>query len=383
MITLETKLETIMRRGSIINEEEKEFLISKYQLLKQKKDPFLSFEKELKAKIDVLLERCKGIYDVSFSIQLDSYHYIYKKSENEIYDIASITKLFTYLLVEELAQRKILSLSEKVSAILPECKKIGSLTILELLKMSGKIETREKLSTAKDKEEFMNTLYTVHPVSTNKKAIYTDVGFTLLRFLVEKQVLYKTGKKMTYDLIMKEYLLDPYQIKGITYQPSRNLYHLKGNGNTSGACHDQKTRKIDSISGAAGLFATVEGMDPFLKKFEKYQILSRKQVEDIFMYRFEDTNGKARSYAGMYLPCGPHIKNYISRLYSNHTIVHHGFTGATILIDFENHITNSIFVNAIQDKALEKSKEFLKEFRWIQNTISLYSLLLYLLCDEE
>lgn len=380
MITFKDKLDNLIKEGSSFSDEEITFLEKEYENCIKSSNSYTYFKRSLETKIKTLMKKSSSIYHLSFLIGTQNKKYIYSEDPtNTLYDIASVTKLFTLALFCLLEKKGIISYEDKIIDTLPLQESMKDITVLDLLKMKGRIETDEKLSDMQTVEQFMHCLYTVHPVETDEKGAYTDIGFTLLRFYVEKKILEKTGKKKRYDVIMDEYLLKPFGLYHTMYQPDPSKYILLGNGNQEGKCNDKKTRVIDSINGAAGLFSTVQDMYYFMKQVLEYKIFSPSFIKSIFSYSFLDSSKRVRSYAGLYLPC-TNINN-AAKYYSQFTVVHQGYTGSLAVGDFKNHICNSILLNAMKEGKFEKGKSFLEEFRRIYKYISLYSVLFYILYE--
>lgn len=382
MITFQNKLDVLIKEGSSFSREEILFLKKEYGKISKSVDPYKSFIRSLESTIQKCIVESTSIYHLSFSIRAKSRNYIYGNSPlNTLYDIASITKLFTLALIYQLEKKNIFSYEDKIIDTLPLSTSMKDITVLDLLKMKGELRTTGKLSETTTKEEFMKCLYTVHPIETSKKGMYTDIGFTLLRFFVEKRLEEKTGEKRRYDTIMEEYILKPFKLFHTFFHPDPSKYILLGNGNRDGVCHDRKSRVIDSINGAAGLFISLGDMDRFIDALLEYKIFSPSFIKEIFSYSFLDTNERKRSYAGIYLPCSSTISSYASKWYSNFTFAHQGYTGSVIMVDMKNHIRNSILVDAMKIGEFEKGEKFLEEYRKIHKYISLYSVIFYLLYE--
>ena len=235
--------------------------------------------------------------------------------------------------------------------------------------MKGLLRTSKKLSSAKDKSEYYSLLKTTEVIDFNK-GNYTDIGFCILKLVLENKL------KEPFDVIMDKYLLKRYDLTNTMFNPPLT-FKVLGNGNDKRTCHDFKSRIIDSINASAGLFVSLDDSDKFLDNVLNYKIFDKEFIEEINNYYFIDSKMRKRSYAGLYLKSN--CDSYVPKYYSDLTISHQGFTGSVVVVDFKNRFYNSILVDALKDNALKKDEKFLNEFKKIQDVISLYTILLYLI----
>ncbi len=291
-----------------------------------------------------------GINDISIAIKKD-YTSLYNYNENEIYDIASLTKLFTLNLLYNLDKEKIINLNDNISKYL-NCE--INVSILDLIKMQYYIKLNKNLKDCVDYNDFKNIL--LNGIITENNPSYNDVGFCLLGVLIE-EVTNKSLKE-NFELLFLKYNL--YNTK---IYP--NNYKVLGNGNNLNLPHDLKSQ-INAITGAAGIFSNVFDIITYCDKIVKYEIFDELFIKEIFKYNFLDSHDRNRTFAGLYKYTG---NEYCYVKASKTALAHQGFTGSWICFDFDSKYSYCLLTNCInQDKQI-KNENFFIGFHKILNDI--------------
>lgn len=230
-------------------------------------------------------------------------------------------------------------------------------TILDLIKMKDTIRTDRKLSDAKNKEEFLNILFTAR---IEKKNIpeYNDIGFCLLGILIEK-VTQKTLAENFQELFQK------LGLKNTCVNPS-NRYKIYGNGNSDLFPHDKKTRIAGGLTGA---FSNVSDLLQVGKLLIEEKFFDKEFLMAIFKYNFIDHKKRNRTYAGLYKYTEDY-KCYVPKNYSKYSLAHQGYTGATLIIDLKEKVVNVLLFAAILKDTNEKSENFFEGYDQLQEIIS-------------
>ena len=288
-----------------------------------------------------------------------------EKIENEantIYDLASISKvLVTTTLILKLMEEGQLSLKKKVKDILPEFA-YSDITIKHLITHTAgfpaDLVDYKKLS----KDEMIAAIYHVPlEYETGTKVVYSDLGFILLGLVITKI----KGSLETYA---QEALFTPLKMKDTGYNPSNEVISRiastedsKERGLICGCVHDGKAFKLEGVSGNAGVFSTISDISNFVKMllqdgvFEGKQILHSETIALMTTVQTEGLNEK-RALGWILSDFSYPLGDYAS----DKTIFHTGFTGPSILVDFEKGIGVVVLANRVHPSR-ENKKIF--EFR--------------------
>jgi len=195
-----------------------------------------------------------------------------------IYDLASVTKMFTSISIQILARKNKIDLSKKVSYYLPDFPGLKDVTVYELLTFNAPVKTDGRVDKVQTKEDAERVFKTITFDSANNGARpYTDMGAMVLKYLVEKV----SGMNF-YDFINKNILEASHMFDTYVSIPEEKLNMVAPTGNNVsykkddsyiinrvqlGECYDEKARvmgqKDGNLSGHAGLFSTGNDMGSF------------------------------------------------------------------------------------------------------------------------
>ena len=300
------------------------------------------------------------------SINLNIYSGVNYDTE---FDIASVTKLFTLVLVLKFIDNNIFNLDDKICDIDTNFKYLDY-TILDLIKMSGSIITDSRIDLANNYNDALNRLYSVHPVNYDKYINnYTDIGFMVLSKLIEDIT----------DYSFNDIIINFYKKYGIIIN---KLNDVVGNGYNDTLPHDPKARIMGTI-GSAGIFINSNDMTLFAHKlFGDDNLIIKENLYKLSTKLF-DCNHANKGYAGIYIKHPLGIKKSSTPLeYSRYAFSHQGYTGSCAIFDPLLKIHNSILVDSIKENK-KKDKNFYKYFNEYHQKLVMITLKTYLLNRDE
>lgn len=315
---------------------------------------------------------------------------IEKCNQDTLYDIASLTKTYTAVLVYMAYEEKKLSLEDSVYAIDKNFTHLKDVTILDLLSHNQEIWTDGYLGDAKSKNEFYEILYSAY-VKENFPT-YVDTHYMILSTLLES--IYHQD----FATLLQEKIFDKLDLNKTTTNPkgeniaSNNYEVLNGNiveNIFPGLIHDTKGRvakELGITTGHASIFTTGQELLAFLKSFLDNRLLKKETIEKMLSHKnrnqmnynnlkevvpISDINTMYKMAKEKNLPIkvmrtynnmGTRYRNEIKALNdvpsvcSDNTIAFSGFTGPSFIIDFDAKIIMVIMCNVMHTTKLTRSE---------------------------
>ena len=304
-----------------------------------------------------------------------------KIDENTMFDVASVTKLFTLLLVFKLEEKGIINLNDKISDLNPDFPNLEDFTWTDLIRMHGEFKTNGRVADAHSKEEAYEILKTIYLSSnTREKNTYNDFGPMIMSNTLEKIISKKLGKEVTYDEIMQEYLIKPLGLTRTAFNPKTN--NVSGNGNQLGLVHDPKARILGGALGHAGIFTTSDDLARLSKEIYTLRYINREHISRLGEVIFQDSK---KGNMGIYLknPTG-YDKTFTPPEYSDGSFSHQGWTGALATFDPNNFIHTNILVNAIyqsdnkEELVNDKPNGYMPAFKEYLDKMTCNAMLMYI-----
>lgn len=309
-------------------------------------------------------------------------------NKDTLYDIASLTKVYTAVLVYIAYEEKKIKLNDIVYNIDHRFEYLKNVTITDLLSHNQEIWTDGYLGNTKTKEEFYQILFS----STVKNSFptYVDTHYMILSTLLEKVY----GK--TFDELLKAKIFNKLELVKTTTNPegdniaSNNFETLNNNlvdFITPGLIHDTKGRKAKQLgitTGHASIFTTGKELLIFLKSFlnhtliqpetlkimlnhydkneKNYQILEKivdkKDINQMYEEAIKiNPNLKIlRTYNNMGVRYRNDIKelNDVPNICSKNTITFSGYTGPSFIIDFDKKVIIVVMCNVMHNTKLSR-----------------------------
>ncbi len=282
-----------------------------------------------------------GINNISIGINIYGNTHYCNFNKNEIYDIASLTKLFTLNLLYDLN----INLNDSISKFLDTKLEVS---ILDLIQMKCYFKLDKNLNECNNYDEIKNILLSAKLLE--KRYNYNDIAFCILGVLIED--ISKKSLKENFENLFRKYNLHNTKILPINYS-------ILSNGNSNNLPHDKKSQIMNGISGAAGIFSNCEDILKYCNLIVNFNIFDKEFINNIFDLTWVDARNRNRSYAGLYkysTDKSSYVKN------NSRALAHQGYTGSWLLMDFDNKNAAVISVDAINKNTLEKHSKFFEVY---------------------
>ena len=270
---------------------------------------------------------------------------------DSLFDLASLTKLFTAVATMQLVHSGKLSLDEYVGRIDSRFVHLRDVTVGDVLGFTVSLQTPGRIDTAPDQAEGFRRLFGVSTCPTPAVRVYSDINAMVIKYIIEA----KTGLSF-YD-VLKERVFSPAGMREtFAHVPAdmRNRcvcynYEHRIEGErfilredvTPGTPHDPKALLLSGdgsdLCGHAGLFSTRADMVRFAQALLAGELLPLPMIEEIGTNRtgLSYGDGTYRQYLG-YLCFAKHPYQHLSEVpewMSDRSVGLSGFTGNHLSID--------------------------------------------------
>ncbi|MPZ82049.1 MAG: serine hydrolase [Actinophytocola sp.] len=258
-----------------------------------------------------------------------------------IFDMASVSKLFTSILVMQLAERGEIDVDAPAATYLPEFGVNGkeSITVGQLLThTSGLVSWLPLWSAYPDPPSRIKAVMDVAPRTTpGTNYEYSDLNLITLGVLVERL----TGK--TLDKVVAERITGPLRMVDTGYNPpaekldriaATEFQTTPPRGMVRGSVHDENAWSLGGVAGHAGVFSTANDMAILAQTilnggtYRGHRIMRPDTVQAMIDNHNEAFPGDDHGY-------GFELNQiwYMGGLSGAHTAGHTGYTGTDVVID--------------------------------------------------
>ncbi|MCG8967904.1 MULTISPECIES: serine hydrolase domain-containing protein [Streptomyces] len=265
-------------------------------------------------------------------------------AEDTVFDLASISKLFTSLLAVQQMERGALELEAPVASYLPDFGRAGKqgVTIRQLLTHTSGFRAWIPLYSAPTYEEKVRLVFDEAPVSPPGTAyLYSDLNMISLQLVLEKI----TGR--TLDVLLRENVTAPLGLRRTRYNPpaswrpkiaatedARRPWSGLDRGLVWGEVHDENAFSLGGVAGHAGVFSCAWDLAVLGRtllnggSYGRARILRPESVE----LMFTDFN---TAFPGDEHGLGFELYQhwYMGAMATPRTAGHTGFTGTSLVLD--------------------------------------------------
>ncbi|MFF5565645.1 serine hydrolase domain-containing protein [Streptomyces sp. NPDC012623] len=265
-------------------------------------------------------------------------------AEDTVFDLASLSKLFTAILAVRRIERGELEPAARVASYLPEFGRAGKgeITVRQLLTHTSGLRAWLPLHTEPTREGMLRMLWDeapAHPPGT--VCLYSDLNAIAVQLLLERI------SARPLDVLLHDEITAPLGMRRTRYNPPRSWrpfiaatedarppWSGLDRGLVWGEVHDENAYALGGVAGHAGVFSTARDLAVLARTllnggaYGTARILRRASVE----LMFSDFNGA--------FPGEPHglgfelcRRWYMGAMATPRTVGHTGFTGTSLVLD--------------------------------------------------
>ena len=224
----------------------KEYLLTEYQTLMEE------WQKEYP-----MFDIPSGVISISVNgettyINIGKHHY----DENTIFDIASMTKLYTEFILFDVLHDYNLTLDNKIGDLVEEYSSIKDLTLRDLIGFNNTYKTTIDMRNCTNKEDALNALRTAY-IEPEKQGIYlyTDLPIMILTDIMEMYT------KMSYKELFQKYIINKYKLTDTYLDINTTERYVTLNKNMT---NDPKANIMGGYYGHGGVKTTSKDLIKFL-----------------------------------------------------------------------------------------------------------------------
>ena len=287
--------------------------------------------------------------------------------EDSIFDLASITKLFTGMSVLKLWESGRLDLDLPVTRYAPQFVHLTKTRVDELLGFETGLRTDQRVDACLSREKGLEELFSIRPVPNAGQRAYSDMHAMVLKYIVEgasgksyleylhSEILDPLGMESTFGLV-PESLRERCVSCDREHRIEKERWIVR-DGVKPGTPHDPKARLLNTpedCCGHAGLFATIGDLEIFCRGVLEGRILS----DGTLRYMARNRTGHPVEGGGytQYLGCQCYVRHpeqvhsEVPVYMSDRSIAISGFTGHHLSVDPER----GIFMIALGNRVLNR-----------------------------
>jgi CubicO group peptidase (beta-lactamase class C family) len=265
-------------------------------------------------------------------------------AEDTVFDLASVSKLFTSILAVQQIERGALALEATVASYLPDFGRAGKqdITIRQLLTHTSGFRAWIPLYNAPTYEEKLQLIWNEAPLNPpGTKYLYSDLNLISLQLVLEEI----TGRAL--DVLLREEITGPLGMRRTRYNPpaswrggiaatedARAPWSGLDRGLVWGEVHDENAFSLGGVAGHAGVFSNAWDLAVLGRTllnggaYGRSRILEPESVE----LMFTDFN---TAFPGDEHGLGFELYQhwYMGAMATPRTAGHTGFTGTSLVLD--------------------------------------------------
>ena len=284
--------------------------------------------------------------------------------KDDLFDLASLTKLFTGVLVMKLKEEGRLDPDGMVTDYAPAFSRLGGVRVREILGFETGLRTPVRVDSCCSREEALRVLREIEPVERGSRA-YSDMHAMVLHDVLEgaggdsymrilkTRILDVLGMDSTFCRVPGEFLPRWVDVSG-GCRIEQGVWK-RDEGPEPGRPHDPKARILwdgEDCPGHAGLFSTAGDMVRLARGLLGGQILSMESLREMSVNRTGRllSDGTYTQYLGYqcYVRHPQQVHSEVPAFMSEHSFALSGFTGHHLSLD----VDRGMFVLALGNRVM-------------------------------
>lgn len=198
-------------------------------------------------------------------------------SPNALFDIASISKFYTQIIVYNLINDGLLSYDSIIYDLDDRFINLKDLTIKDITSFTTTFMTDGRINEKENIDDAYKTLYNVKVVEKNKYN-YNDIGMMILKEVCERI------SGLSYSDLLNKYIISKYNLKN-TYLtvPFEKKHLITGTPNyKEGHVNDSNANALGGYSGHAGIFSSNDDLIKLGKEVVNGNVFNDDVINDIY-----------------------------------------------------------------------------------------------------
>ncbi len=286
-----------------------------------------------------------------------------------VFDLASVTKLFTCIAVLQLCERGKLRLDQTLGSVDKRFVHIMDVSIEDLLSFRAALHTVSRIDAAASADEAEALLFGIRAGPPPTRKYYSDMGSMVLKYVVEsaadqsfwtyiyENIIHPLGMERTFAEVPAALL--PETVNCNYERRIINRKYLLDTACPPGTVHDPKARLLNAgrpaPCGHAGLFSSLNDMTILARGLLSGALLHRKTLLEIGVNRTGGKlpNGGDSQYMGYLCYSKQPVQTFseVPAYFGERTIALNGFTGNHFSVDPEKNQFMILLANRIHNRA--------------------------------
>ncbi|MEU6065555.1 serine hydrolase [Streptomyces sp. NPDC047082] len=265
-------------------------------------------------------------------------------AEDTVFDLASVSKLFTSLLAVQQMERGTLELEATVASYVPEFGAAGKqdITIRQLLTHTSGFRAWIPLYDAPTHEDKLRLIWNEAPLNPpGTKYLYSDLNLISLQLVLERV----TGR--TLDILLHDEITAPLGLNRTRYNPpaswkpgiaatedARRPWSGLDRGLVWGEVHDENAYSLGGVTGHAGVFSCAWDLAVLGRTLLNRGVYGRRRIlapESVDLMFTDFNTAFPGDEHGLGFELYQHW--YMGAMATPRTAGHTGFTGTSLVLD--------------------------------------------------
>lgn len=221
--------------------------------------------------------------------------------ENALFDIASVSKFYTMIVIYSLIKDGYFSFDSKIRDLDDRFVNIGDLTVRDITSFTTKFQTAGRISDQKSTLDAFNTLFNVRVLETGTYN-YNDIGLMIMKEAMEMV----TGLK--YKDLVDKYIISKFGLKNtFLVVPDSKKHLITGTPNRDiSSINDSNANALGGYSGHAGIFSSNDDLIHLTREVSQGNVIAPDMMDDVYT---SGPNSVRAKMGNVFIPDGMGLVN--------------------------------------------------------------------------